>query len=576
MKLLFRLPLWFCLLGTMSVALPARADPGTVYWMSPRSGTVIDRQVAAEIGKRADVVIVGAGGKELGAIVARLKESTRKPVLSYAWATRFPEKGRVEADIFRGLDYGNPVAGFKDAANGNVEFLDVTNPELRSRIVGRLMAAKRDLGVDGFALDLSTRTPLTRPAPLAKRCQQEAAFCDRYANGVDALFADLRRALGSNGMFVYNGLYNFRPGQIQDQARLLASADSAAIEYFGLDPNEKTHSFTHDIQPFLQAIPTLPPNKSVMFFGRGPWAYSSYAEDYRWQRYLYASFLLAARDNDLFQYLATFQVPSTKGRAGGLAYYSDWNVKLGAARGPASSGHGLYMREFAGGMVVVSPDDGQGGVIGLTRTFFTPEGESLQGNVRLATGDSLILLNSRLDRPARHEVKAATMAGWRWSNATLAGTSLQLQPLPANQVGEHDLLLDYERSSLPYDRLEIDARLAGSGAMLAVAEVDDPKKEYMYVMFAIGGNARGAGMTLAEPAPFRSAAVKSRGDLWPMLTDDRLPAQGPLVLDGSKLLEGSGYEFRRWTHLRLLGPLSISQVALSAPKAMPARGAGPR
>jgi hypothetical protein len=387
---------------------------------------------------------------------------------------------------------------------------------------------------------------------------------------MDALFGQLRRALGADTYLAYNGLFNFEPGQLEDQIRLLDNTNAAAIEYFGLDPNEREHTFSKDIQPYLKARDLIPDNKAVLTFGRAPWRYTDYLEDYRWQRYLFASFLLAARDNDLFKYHASFQVPAHEGRAGGLDHYAEWRLQFGKAKGPATFSGGLYRREFDEARVLVAPDDGNGGSITLRRAFYTPEGRSVEGEVTLAPGTGMVLLhkaNLALVRPQSKVISANDMGAWKWSRAALSGgprPTLELQAVPDEMTGEHDVLLDGERSLMPYQRLTINATAKSNGAsILAVAEVDDPKKEHDMVIVEVTAVGATRAMRLDEPIPFRSTLPRRSQAQWPVLTVARSAAPGPIVLDAPTLFDGSGYRFRRWSHIRFVGDVSVVEIALS-------------
>lgn len=559
--------------ATALLSQAAVAAGGTPYWISPRSNVTMDAQVAGELARDAGIVILRASWQypereyDLAPAVKRFKAAGRMPVLAYAWPHRHAEVGRSEVDLFKGLDIGRPVATLEESGVGRVSFLDVTRPEVRARVVERFVDARQRLGVDGFAMDLSNRTPVR--GPIGARCRQDANLCPNYAQGMDALFAELRRALGPSTVMAYNGIFNFYPGQIEDQIRLLDNTNLAAVEYFGLDPNEKEHSFSQNIEPYLRAARGLPADKAVMFFGRGPWRYTDYTDDYRWQRYLYASFLLAARDRDMFKYHASFQVPAHAGRAGGLDRYADWRIRMGAPRGPAQLRDGLWRRDFDAGTVVVAPDDGRGGTLRLTAPRFTPEGDSVKGSVTLTPGTGLILLErapAELRRPERRVISAQDMAAWRWSGATLSKGRLELTPVGEDLTGEHDLMLDGERSLTPYTQLEIDARLNGPGAVVyAVAEVDDRRGESDTLVFVVRGDGANPAPSM-EAVPFRSVNARGRPEIWPALPGGRPPASGPISLEGPQMLEGTGYNFRRWSHVRFQGNVSVQEVVLFKPR----------
>jgi len=565
-------------LAALLSALPALA--GTVFWLSPRSNVQLDKQVAAAIAPDAQLVILRTSWEHADAdyttvaIVQRLKREGAGPVLAYSWSNRYAQSGRSEGDMFKGLDVGTPLAVQEEAREGKVSLLDVTDPALRKRIVQRFASARATLGVDGFAIDLSTRTPIR--GPLSRRCSSEAAFCSGYAQGMDALYADIRKAVGPSTTLAYNGLFNFVPGQIADQAKLLEFADTAAIEYFGMDPNVKEHSFTRDILPYLKAARDIPRDKSLLFFGRGPWRYTNYVEDYRWQRYLYASYLLAARPRDLFKFHASFQVPAHEGRAGGLDRYADWKLALGEARVDGALGsNGLWRRDFDAGIVFVAPDDGRGGKATWSGVMYTPEGESLQNQVDLKPGTGLILLRrppAVMVRADRVVIDPETMAGWKWSGTSLVnepgqGKSLRIDRSDPKLVGEHDVLLDGERSLTPYTRLEIDARMADkSSNILVVAEVDDASRKQMNVVFEVKPAASGAAR-MGDPVLFRASNPKREVDSVPIIPVAMRADGSPTVLEGPQLLDGTAYHFRRWSHLRLDDGVSVRRIALFKPRA---------
>jgi hypothetical protein len=557
--------------------LSASARSPNVFWIEPRSNGILGEQVAEEVGDRAGLIVLRARWTSqdpeftLKAIVGRFKAAGRAPILSYGWANRYTLAGRSETDLLRNIDTGPVLAETKMGGGSKVDFLDITRPEVRQRVVGRFASARQTLGVDGFAIDLSTRTPMTRPAELARLCAKQADFCPNYARGMDELFAGLRKSLGPNVFIAYNGLFNFAPDQLKDQTKFLESADAAAIEYFGMDPNEKVHSFTKDIQPYLDVLRTLPEGKSALVFGRATWSYSDYAEDYEWQRYLYGAFLLAARPADHFKYHASFQVPAHKGRAGGMDYYADWKIDLGLARGSAKSSNGLLVREFTRGLVAVAPDDRTAGILKLSQTMYTPEGRSMQGVLELAPGRAEILLNEpprAVQRPVSVVWDAAAMAMWKWPGASRdKHEDLDVLRVPAEaQAGDHDILLDFERSASPYEQLRIDAHLLDAASKVqAVAEVDDPKRQQLRVVVELSKEAKGLRrVSVEEAVQYRAPPVKAGLETWPIIHLERDLSKGTIIV-GAGAFEGSGYKFRRWSHLRLSGPVAISRIELSNP-----------
>jgi hypothetical protein len=547
------------------------------FWMAAQN-TVFDSQVAHEVAQRAGVIVLRSSldgapyPYGLADVVTRFKQSGTMPVLAYAFANRSSVGGRIESDLMRGFDSGPALATVKEEGNGQVTLLDMSRPDVRRRIVDQYVAARKRLPVDGFAFDLSTRTPLERPAVLARQCKAETGYCSRYADGMDTVFADLRTALGRDAYLVYNGLFNFTSGQIDDQVKLLAHTNAAAIEFFGMNPRSDSHSFGRDILPFVQAIGALPADKAVLVFGRGSQQYTSYLQDYEWQRYLYASFLLAARPQDMFKYHSTFQVPTRKGRAGGLDIYADWAVDLGKAQGPADYRDGLYRRRFEKGLVVVAPDDGRGAALTLERPMYTPEGAARQGRIHLVPGTALLLLEQPgAARPERKTIDATKMASWNWSQARLqtrnGQPALRLRPPPEELAAEHDLLLDWERSTTPYTQLQIHAALTRGSSIAVVAEVDDRRGRSEYAIVELSPHVDGAGQSrMGQPLYFKTRERDSEKDQWPITDIAADTGDGVLRLDGRSLFTGD-LRFRRWSHLRFKGSLAVSEVTLSRPSA---------
>lgn len=548
----------------------------TVFWLEPRSNVTFDQRVTRIIADRAGLVVLRATWNHpdldytLPSVVARFKAMSGHPVLSYSWANRYSEAGRSEADLLRKLDTGSPLADDGVEGTARTSFLDITKPEIRQRVTARYASAREKLNVDGFAVDLSIRTPSPAPSQLARRCKLEKEFCPHYAAGMDALFSDLRKALGPDAFIAYNGLFNLASGQLEDQARLLAFTNAVALEFFGMDPKAKAHSFSKDILPYLEFIPKLPADKSVLVFGRAPWSYTDYASDFRWQRYLHASFLLASRPVDFFKYHATFQVPTVFGRTGGMEYFGEWGLDFGKPESAYQVTRGIYWRQFARGLVAVAPDDGPGGMIVLPGTLYTPEGEKRAGRLRLAPGEGALLLREppREVRRANVRIDAKVASTWGWKRAAMEQVNGKdyLQVQPAQTAGEHDILLDYERTAFPYEHLEIDATFRDeSAAVLAVAEVDDAKRQHTNVIIRLTPKPPASTVVkLDAAAPFRSHILKSMPESWPVFDVTRSLAKGKVGL-GAAVLSGTGYTFRRWSHLRLEGAVAFASVELSNP-----------
>lgn len=552
------------------------------FWISIRSNGVIDRQVAEVIGSKAGVIILRAAKTaevskyDYKNVVETLRANAPGvPVLAYAWATRQAQNGRIETEINKGLKSSTALALLEEHGQGEMRFLDITSEVVRRDIVKTLIQADADLAVDGLAIDLATRTPIKRPGPLAKKCRSQVDLCEKYASSMDSMFREIKRDLGSGNQLVFNGLFNFHDGQLFDQIRLLDSADMAAVEYFGFDPNESSHSFKKDVLPYLNVVSSLPRSKAVLVFGRGAWSYSDYVDDYLWQRYLYSGYLLAGRGNDLFKYHSSFQVPAHKGRSGGIDIYADWNSKLGHAKGNYYQLDGLYIREFTRGVVIVAPDDGNGGVFKVPERLFTLEGQAVSGRISLARGSGLILLQHQDrgdDKPVQYNLSASKVGSWGWSYADYISDSskgyMSLKSLPSSLTGEHDLLLDYERSLTPYRTLELDVRFKNPEARaFVIAEVDDPRQNHMWAVVEVNPSpVTTTPEDMIEAMEFRSLPKKVNQPRWPLLQYNLSePSSGDIVLHGPQIFKDSGLRFRRWSHLRLIGTLDFYSLTLSRP-----------
>ncbi len=565
------------------------ADGNVAYWISMRNNMVVDNQVSQILGKHAGVIVLRANKKgprpkyNFAALVNRLKRfSPNAKVLAYAWVTRQAEKGHIEADILSGMDNVRTVAYFNNVEHGHIEFIDVSNPIVQKKILSRLMEMREKLGVDGFAFDLSFRTPNQINKPLYEVCQRNEGYCIRYGRGMDKLYSDIHHELGNEGYFIYNGLWDFSPGLLEDQAKLLKNADGVAIEYFGMNPDKNRkagsvrHSFKKNILPYLRVSAHLPLEKSVMFFARGPYKYINYEDEYNWQRYLYASYLLAANKNDLFIYHASFQVPANGGRTNAMSYYLDWSLELGQARGGYSIKNNIYARYFTDGLVLVSPDDGFGGNFYVDGTHYTPECKTITGDIKLLPGTGLILLNSSsqcLVKPSTKMFNAKSIATWGWFRSELLdnnnGGTVRLGALQDKKprlIGEHDLLLDYERSSSPYQELAIKAKLLSSSSLIeAVAEVNDPDLAEEFVVVNINKNTSDvSGTQYTQAIDFRTPPKLKNQDIWPLL-NVKYNNDGLILINGPELFNGTSYHFMRWAYLRFVGPVELSTVTLSKP-----------
>jgi len=537
------------------------------FWVEPADNRQMDARVASVLAEDAAVVVLRANlesvpPNDFPSLVARLHSvAPDVPVLVYSWASRHLTERRSGGQIMRWLAEEPELLARSNAGKPLAGFGDVTRPDYRNKAVRALASAVAQTHADGLAIDLAYRTPQPRPRPLAQRCEAEPEFCERYAEGMDALFGQLRESLGRRPI-IYNGLWNFAAGTVEDQAKLLRHADAAIVEYFGLNPREDQYAFAQDILPYLRAMRSLPEGKRLFVYGRGPWHYTDYDEDYRWQRYLYASYLLAASRNTYFKYHASFQVPAHAGRAGGLDTYADWKLQLGNPERDYQFRDGLYYRIFQHGLVLVAPDNANGGVFHLDRTLYSPEGEKLRGELALSPGTGMILLERPPPSPAQSTtIPLVPLQQWqaaRWVENDEDGAYLALDQAAE---GEHDLLLDNERELATVPALHLRLRPRDEAArLLIVAEVDDPQRQVDQVVLISQVNEdRASDVT---PLPQFRVASRQRYQA-PFFTGLKLRTGDwqELRFDPSSVSLGR-YTLRGWRYLRMVGPMDVAEVSI--------------
>lgn len=581
-KLITLIPVSGLLLaGYASGAL--ETGPGKVpFWIAGKHQQ-IDAQVAALLARDAAVITLRLPGDreqqaQRGAAVVKLlkRAAPRTPVLLYSWASRNkrnkpgsdgimdwvdsdPERMQIRA----GRGWARPRLGGRAGrlAAGDDQFGDVTRPEFQTRTASSIDAAVERGGFDGVALDLAIRTPRYKPGPLAKLCAKDSSFCARYAEGMDKTFAAVRAALGSRPI-LYNGLWNFGPGMVEDQSKLLQQADAAQIEYFGRRPSAEPHSFSQDILPYLQAMAQIPADKKIFAHGRGSWQYTDYAEDYAWQRYVFCAYLLAARPNVLFRYDASSQLDMRQGRSTALAVYADWLANLGEPAGAYRSSSGLYSRAFSNGLVLVAPDDGDGGSYELPHPFYSPEGKKYEGRVSLRPAEGLLLLDKPQAIPTRDDLLDLKLLS-DWPGSSLKEGILSLQA--GSPAGSHDMLLDAVRAMHPRTVLKLQVRPHDQAHLQAVAEVDDDGRQHQFAVVEIGARGRAVDRTVT-PVVLRSPVAKKGQGQWPAVagTAQLEPGQWQdLTLDGQALFAKTDLTFRRWSHIRFGGAVDLKSVQLS-------------
>lgn len=569
--------------GSDAVRQP-RSDIG--FWIGTDANQVLSRQALEFIAPHATVFILR--GQEFGptpaddyaSIMRRMKEV--KPDVSrlvYASANALlTTTHRIEGSVLHGYENLGPLLLHTSQGaifrRGATLYGDPTQSGYREWISERLLEAVDRFGVDGVALDLAHRAPHF----LGERYRQDfpAAYAD-YGRGMDLTFTEIKRVLNRRRL-VYNGLWtSVRNLAVADQRKLLAFADCAAVEYFGLDPlrqKETGSTFANDILPYLEIIRDTP-EKQFLLFARGPWAYSDYAQDYRWQRYLYACHLLVAGPNVSFKYLSSFQTPSHSGRTGGLAVFADSDLDMGSPGAPFERAGALYLRRFSRGLVLVAPHDGPGGAFALPRLMYDPEGKSHAGSLTVHSGEGMLLLFEPAPPPApvRQDFEHASdgIQELKWAEIRRdpdGNRFLALEPTPPKRTYEHDLILDWVRTPNPASRLRLRVRTTDEHAhLLLAAEIDDPRKAHVTASIEFGGSAKQAAGPQMKPSLF--FRIELPGGENEGATSPLLLAPGELRPDGKwhdVTIEfprnPQDYLFRRWDFLRPIGRIDIDDIRI--------------
>jgi Hypothetical glycosyl hydrolase family 15 len=555
------------------------------FWVVVTDNRVFDGVVTRHVIANSDIVALHGFYKSpsysFSDIVTRLHlAGLGIRVLFYTWCGRKPLGGTTigATPTLDGME-ASPGLLLKDSdgepivhTDGSRRFvlLDPRVPRARQWLRDRVSMMASDVGSDGVALDGTIREPLLL---------SDVVDPDSYPPKFDLMLEGISTALP---IAIFNNL-SPRP----DQERLLAFAHGASIEFFGLnDRTARPPTFAANILPYLRAI-RRHDDKIFLVFGRAsrsPDAYTTYEEDWRWQRYLYCAYLLAAGPNTRWKQHAGFLASPNSGRAGGLDVYGDALHDLGTAGGDYTVEDGIYRRAFARGLVLVSPSESrrpQSVLIG--RPMFTPEGARVSRRITVAPGEGHLLLRRRPVPPPAliRQFGPKTNPLWRWSALQEEAGSwhLHLDRTTKSEECEHDLALDLIRYRAPRWRLRLTYRTSDPAARVeTVVEVDDRRgvKRFAVVdsALAIGTGKPRPVQFRAVPAPasqFARLAVVGAGA--PMIADGRWRT---LVIDlDAACFASARYAFRRAVFARLLGSMDIRQLHLAS-RGVPRSAARPR
>ncbi|MDD5319525.1 MAG: putative glycoside hydrolase [Methylococcales bacterium] len=544
------------------------------FWVLVTDNRVFDGVVTRHLVAHSDIAVIHGFYEGFSNIVKRLHAA--RPgfrVLFYTWAGRKPLDGRTIGAVptLDGMECPDHdhllLKNTEDerivvTTNGRpFILLDPRITAARDWLRDRISTVARDVGSDGVGLDSAIRTPrfLSRVVDPAS-----------YPPAFDLM---IRSVSETTPITIFNGL-TARP----DQELLLAFAHGASIEFFGLnDRRNRKPTFASDILPYISAI-SRHADRMFLVFGRAPrnpQPYTTYDEDWLWQRYLYCAYLLAAGAHTRWKHHAGFLASPNSGRAGGLDVYADTLHDLGSARGGYTVEGGCYRRAFERSLVLVVPAEAPRPVkVPVNRPMFTLEGERVFAGqpVIVAPGEGQILLHRRPGPlPALiRQFDAGLDPLWRWSalREDFGASYLHLDETPAGEESEHDLALDLVRYRAPRGQVTLWYRTSYPAARVEiVVEVDDRDRLVRFTLvdgsLKIGSDQprRRAQFRAVAPAISQFARLRVIGGGGPMIADGNWHT---LVMDLEAACAASGrYEFRRALFARLLGSMDVRRLSLS-------------
>jgi hypothetical protein len=554
------------------------------FWIAVTDNRVFDGFVTRHLLAHGDIVTINAfyesDSYSFANIVRRLKAgSSSIRVLFYTWAGRKRMNAETIGAVptLDGMETQSDLL-LKDmtgelvtipAGDSQFIFLDPRVPDARTSLSDRVRRVADLVRSDGVALDSAIRTP---------RFLRVIDHPERYPPAFDSMIQDISER---TPLTIFNNL-----SARSDQEQLLEFAHGASIELFGLnDRITREPTFAADIQPYINAIGRHG-DRTFLVFGRASRnreTYTTYDQDWQWQRYLHCAYLLAAGANTRWKQHAGFLTSPFGGRAGGLDVYADALHDLGSPLGNYTVEEGCYRRAFERGLVLVVPfESHRPAAVSLARPMFTPEGTRVIGRVTVAPGEGRLLLRRQPAGPPvlSRQFNPRSNPLWRWSALRRESGAwyLHLDPTPDDERSEHDLALDLVRyralrgvATLWYRTSDLSAHIE------TVVEVDDEQQK---MRFALVDGSLGTGPD-HPPREGQFRGMAPRGSQFKRLPviggGPRLRADGQwhrLGIDLDAACTGSGrYEFRRAVFMRLLGSLDVRRVGLHT-RPIPARARG--
>ena len=545
------------------------------FWVAVTDNRVFDGVVIRHLVAHGDIVIINAfydsDPYAFRNIVQRLHEASQGVrVLFYTWAGRKPlgadKIGAVPTlDGMEDLPYllkdtdGNLITVNRDGSE--FIFLDPRIRKARTWLKHRVRRVAQRVRSDGVGLDGAIRTP--------RRFINRIVDPESYPPAFDLMIQGIA---DTTPITIFNGL---SPGP--DQEQLLTFAHGAAIEFFGLNDRAKRKpTFAQDILRYFGALGSHN-DRTFLVFGRASRSrqpYTTYDEDWLWQRYLYCAYLLAAGPNTRWKHHAGFLASPNGGRAGGLDVYADALHDLGLPSGGYTTEGGCYRRAFERGLVLIVPAEApEPTTVQVDRQMFTLDGAPASGKVIVAPGEGQVLLHRR---PAPPEALVRQFDPqrdplWRWSalREESGAWYLHLDETLDGEESEHDLALDLVRYRVSRGQMMLWYRTSDPSARIEiVVEVDDGAQVMRFAL--VDGSLEIGSDHPRRPVQFRAVAPNISqfarlpvvGGGTPMTADGRWHT---LVIDlAAACAAGARYEFRRAVFARLLGSMDIKRVRLGS------------
>jgi hypothetical protein len=387
-------------------------------------------------------------------------------------------------------------------ANGRLIYGDPRNQYFRNWIIGRIDTTfHQKMICDGFQLDRTWIDPVSQFFSAAYK--RDTNMIKTYSDSNYTLMQQIRQ----NFPDAYIQVNGISPETCIDQSRFLDFADAQNIEAFGITESDDS-IFQTAVLPYIKLIDsTAFINKRFNCFGSGHGNYKnaakyrSYADEKKWERYLFGCFLLGTNGKSGFHFRTGSAYPmQDTGRFCGLDLHSDYIYnRLGNAVGHFyADTSGLYLRTFQNGFVIVAPvtEVSKTYTYNLSNDMYDNEGNLYSGTVNLRSGEAFILYNFKQEPlPCMYEINFedsitsgnyianglkylpnATIKKER-NNHYVSFTALKSNLAPF----EHDIMLDWVRYQIKDSLFTFRYKTKTPNVSIQLfCEVDDTLKHEYY------------------------------------------------------------------------------------------------